>query len=130
MQKQFWTAVLISVAGLGALAGPADAQLMNQPLPPLPENQEVVVLEIDLAPGQVSPPHRHNAHVFVYVLEGSVTMRVAGGASVTLFPGETFYEDPDDVHVVTRNASETAPAKFLVHIIKTIGAPVSVPVPG
>lgn len=130
MQNYFWTAVLASLFALGAIADPADAQLLQQALPALPEDQEVVVLEVDLAPGQAAPAHRHNAHVFVYVLEGSVTMRVAGGAAVTLSPGETYYENPDDVHLVTRNASETVSAKFLVHMIKTIGAPVSVPGPG
>ena len=86
------------------------------------------MLEINLAPGQESSPHRHNAHVFVYVLEGRVNMQVAGGELVTLSPGEMFYEDPDSIHTVSQNASNTETAKFLVHIIKTIGAPVSVQV--
>lgn len=105
------------------------AQVLNVPLPALPENQEMLVLEVDLAPGQASTPHRHDAHVFVYVLEGRVTMQVAGGEPVTLSPGEMFYESPDDVHTVSRNASDTEPAKFLVHIIKTIGAPVTTQAP-
>lgn len=86
------------------------------------------MLEVTLAPGQGSTPHRHSAHVFVYVLEGRVDMQVEGGELMTLSPGEMFYEDPDDIHVVSRNASETEPARFLVHINKTIGEPVSAPV--
>jgi quercetin dioxygenase-like cupin family protein len=86
------------------------------------------VVEIILAPGQESSPHRHNAHVFVYVLEGQVNMQVAGGELVTLSPGEMFYENLNDIHAVSQNASTTEPVKFLVHMIKTIGAPVTTPV--
>lgn len=109
------------------LAMAADGPLMNFPLPAMPENPEILVLEIDLAPGQESQPHRHNGHVFVYVLEGKINMQVAGGEVVTLSPGETFYENPNDIHTVSQNASDTETAKFLVHIIKTIGKPVSTP---
>lgn len=104
------------------------AQLMNMPLPALPDDQEMLVLDIEMEPGQASGPHRHNAHVFVYVLEGSIQMQVEGGPLETLTPGELFYENPDDVHVVSRNASQTEPARFLVHILKTVGVPVSTPV--
>ena len=79
------------------------------------------------APGGSSAIHRHNAHAFVYVLEGSVVMQLKGGQQVTLTPGQTFYEGPDDVHVVDRNASGTHPAKFLVLLIKDKGAPALVP---
>ena len=72
--------------------------------------------------------HRHNAHVFVYVLEGSVVMQVKGGGEVTLGPGQTFYESPEDVHTVSRNASKTKPAKFVVFFVKKSGAPATVPV--
>jgi len=116
------------VFGLAALPVSAEAQLLNMPLPPLPEDQEMLVLEIDLEPGQSSNPHRHSAHVFVYVLEGSIQMQVEGGELTTLSPGEMFYENPDDIHVVSRNASDAETAKFLVHIIKTVGVPVSQPV--
>jgi quercetin dioxygenase-like cupin family protein len=71
--------------------------------------------------------HRHNAHVFVYVLEGSVVMQVKGGQEVTLKAGETFYEKPDDIHVVSKNASATAPAKILTFFVKDKGAPTTVP---
>jgi quercetin dioxygenase-like cupin family protein len=120
--------LILSLALLALLVGRADAQVMDKVLPPLPPNQEMLVLEVTLAPGQVGTPHRHNAHTFVYVLEGRVQMAVAGGETLTLGPGEMFYESPDDVHAVSSNASRTEPAKILVHMLKTAGAPVSVPV--
>jgi quercetin dioxygenase-like cupin family protein len=80
------------------------------------------------APGGSSAVHRHNAHALVYVLEGSVVEQVKGGKEVTLTPGQTFYEAPDDVHVVDRNASRSKPAKFLVLLIKDKGAPALLPV--
>ena len=79
-------------------------------------------------PGSSDPVHRHYAHAFVYVLEGSVVMQVKGGKEVTLTPGQTFYEGPDDIHVVGRNASKTKPAKFLVVLVKDKGSPILVPV--
>ena len=91
--------------------------------------KEMLVLIVEYPPGGVSQPHRHNASVFVYVLEGAVTMQVAGSAPVTLKPGETFYEAPGDVHVTSANASSSAPAKFLVYMVKDKGAPPSTPVP-
>ena len=89
--------------------------------------REALMVTVQYAPGQSSAVHRHNAHTFVYVLEGSVMMQVKGGAPVTLTPGQTFYEGPDDIHVVSRNASTTKPAKFLVLFVKMKGAPVSLP---
>ena len=129
MKHLFLLCILLFFSGINPLVSAAEGQLLNVPLPALPENQEIVVSEINLAPGQPSsPPHRHNAHVFVYVLEGRVDMQVAGGELVTLMPGEMFYEDPDDIHTVSQNASDTESAKFLVHIIKTVGVPVTTPV--
>ncbi len=129
MKHLFQLCVMLILSGIGPLVNGAEGQLLNMPLPTLPENQEIVVSEINLAPGQPSsPPHRHNAHVFVYVLEGRVNMQVAGGELVTLSPGEMFYENPDDIHAVSQNASATESAKFLVHIIKTVGVPVTTPV--
>lgn len=90
--------------------------------------KEVRVVTVDYAPGAASQPHRHNAQVFVYVLEGSVTMQVAGAAAVTLGPGQTFYEGPDDIHTVSANASSTKPARILVFIVKDQGAPLSNPI--
>lgn len=85
-------------------------------------NQEIVVLEVVYAAGSKSESHRHNAHTLVYVLEGSVTMAVAGGETKTLGPGEVFYESPADIHSVSMNASETEPAKILVFFLKERGA--------
>ena len=85
------------------------------------------MITVEYAAGNSDPVHRHNAHGFIYVLEGSIVMQVKGGKEVTLNPGETFYEGPEDVHVVGRNASNTKPAKFLVFFIKDKGAPILVP---
>jgi quercetin dioxygenase-like cupin family protein len=87
--------------------------------------KEAVVLTVELAPGQASKPHRHDANVFVYMLQGTLTMQVKGGPVVTLHPGETYYESPGDIHTMTQNASKTEPAKFLVFVVKEKGAPVT-----
>ena len=100
--------------------------LMTKELADIP-GREALMVTVQYAPGQSSAVHRHNAHTFVYVLEGSVMMQVKGGAPVTLTPGQTFYEGPDDIHVISRNASTTKPAKFLVLFVKMKGAPVSLP---
>jgi quercetin dioxygenase-like cupin family protein len=89
--------------------------------------KEATILTVEYPPGGSSAEHRHNAHVFVYVLEGSVVMQVKGGKEVTLGPSQTFYESPEDVHAVSRNASTTKPAKFLVFFVKEKGAPLTVP---
>lgn len=96
-------------------------------LPALLENQEMLILNVELAPSQTSAPHRHNAHVFVTVLEGTIEMQVRGGPLTRLGPGEMFHETPEDIHQVSRNASDTESAKFLVHILKAVGKPVTVP---
>ena len=101
--------------------------LMSKDLTELP-GKEVLMITVDYPPGSTDPIHRHNARAFVYVLEGSIVMQVKGGKEVTLTPGQTFYEGPDDVHTVGRNASTTKPAKFLVFFIKDKNAPVLVPV--
>ncbi len=91
------------------------------------EGREAVVLEVIYPPGAASASHRHNAHTFVYVLEGTVEMQVAGGELKRLGVGQTFYETPNDIHSVSRNASETEPAKVLVFFIKMKGAPSTEP---
>jgi quercetin dioxygenase-like cupin family protein len=117
---------------LCAVAGRLIAQeavvkpLMTKELPDLP-GKEALMITVDYPPGGKDAAHRHNAHTFVYVLEGSVVMQVKGGKPVTLTPGQTFYEGPGDVHVVSRNASSTKPARFLVLLLKNKGAPVVVP---
>jgi len=102
------------------------AQLMSKGLTGLP-GKEGVMITVEYPPGGADPVHRHNAYAFVYVLEGSIVMQVRGGKETTLTPGQTFYEGPDDVHVVGRNASQTKPAKFVVFLVKDKGAPVLVP---
>ena len=89
--------------------------------------EQVLMYTVDFPPGFSSPIHRHNAQVSVYVLEGSVVMQVRGGKELTLQPGQSFYEDPNDIHVVSRNASSTEPAKFLVFLINKKGAPLVMP---
>jgi quercetin dioxygenase-like cupin family protein len=100
--------------------------VLTQPLPDL-SGKEVLMLTVEYPPGGASPAHRHNANTFVYVLAGAVVMQVAGGKEVTVQAGETFYESPSDVHSVSRNASATQPAKFLVFFVKDQGAPVTAP---
>jgi quercetin dioxygenase-like cupin family protein len=104
------------------------AHLTSKDLPEFP-GKEVLMITVEYPPGSVDPIHRHNAHAFIYVLEGSIIMQVKGGKEVTLTPGQTFYEGPNDVHVVGKNASTTKPAKFVVFFIKDKGAPVLVPEP-
>ena len=101
-------------------------ELTSKDLTNLP-GKEGLMITVEYPPGSADPIHRHNAHAFVYVLEGSIVMQVKGGKEVTLTPGQTFYEGPDDVHVVGRNASKTKPAKFVVFLVKDKGAPVVVP---
>src|SRR5215470_8888382 len=101
-------------------------ELFSKDLANLP-GKEGVMITVDYPPGSVDPIHRHNAHAFVYLLEGSIVMQVRGGKEVTLTPGQTFYEGLDDVHVVGRNASKTKPAKFVVFFLKDKGAPILVP---
>ena len=99
---------------------PAVTALVQKELADIPA-KEVLMLVVDYPPGGADPVHRHNAHAFVYVLEGSIVMQVRGGKEVTLTPGQTFYEGPSDVHTVGRNASSTEPAKFLVMLLKDKG---------
>jgi quercetin dioxygenase-like cupin family protein len=101
-------------------------QLVSRDLSNLP-GKEGLMITVEYAPGSSDPIHRHNAHAFVYVLEGSIVMQVRGGKEVTLKPGQTFYEGPNDVHIIGRNASQTKPAKFVVFLVKDKGAPVLVP---
>jgi quercetin dioxygenase-like cupin family protein len=101
-------------------------QLLSKDLTNLP-GKEGLLITVEYPPGSSDPIHRHNAHGFIYVLEGSIVMQVRGGKEVTLTPGQTFYEGPDDVHVVGRNASQTKLAKFVVFFVKDKGAPVLVP---
>jgi len=127
------TAKLAALVLLCLMTGAAAAQqakvtpLMSKDIPEL-SGKEALMITVEYPPGASDPVHRHNAQAFVYVLEGAIVMQVRGGKQVTLTPGQTFYEGPDDVHVVGRNASTAKPAKFLVFLIKNKGAPVLVPV--
>lgn len=133
MRVQYFGVTLLLTVGLCFLSGPLMAQegkvtpLMSEVLTDI-SGKEGLMITVEYAPGGSSPIHRHNAHAFVYVLEGSIVMQVKGEKEVTLTPGQTFYENSNDVHVVSRNASTTAPAKFLVVLVKDKGAPVVVPV--
>jgi quercetin dioxygenase-like cupin family protein len=116
---------------LGLMTGTSMAQaadvtpLIAKDLTDIP-GREVMMITVEKAPGGADPIHRHNAQGFIYVLEGSIVMQVDGGKEVTLTPGQTFYEGPDDIHVVGRNASSTKPVRFLVFLVKDKGAPVLV----
>jgi len=124
---------LFLVCSLSLVCKPLIAQdakvtsLMSKALPDNP-GKELLMIAVEYPPGSSDPVHRHNAQAFVYVLEGSVVMGVNGGKPVTLTAGETFYEGPNDIHTVGRNASKTMPAKFLVFLFKDKDAPVLIPV--
>jgi len=127
--KKFASAVAITCTCFAAAPGAQAAEqavvteLMTKPLPELP-GKEVLMITVVYPPGSADPVHRHDAHAFVYVLEGSIIMQVKGGKEVTLTPGQTFYEGPNDIHTVGRNASATKPAKFVVVLVKKAGGPV------
>jgi quercetin dioxygenase-like cupin family protein len=133
MKKIYLMLVLLCLV-TGALSAqhpsarhPEVTSLMSKDLKDIP-GKEVSMITVEFPPGGGDPIHRHNAHGFIYVLEGSVVMQVKGGKEVTLTPGQTFYEDPDDVHTVGRNASNTKPAKILAILVKDKGAPLLTPV--
>ncbi len=127
MKRLLLIGALISMAGAGAAQTTEVTPLLSRDLTGI-AGKEGVMMTVEYAPGAAGAVHRHNAHVFVYVLEGSVVLQLQGAAPVTLRPGQTFYEGPDDVHLVGRNASETERAKFLAFFVKDKGAPILVPV--
>jgi len=128
MKRRILLLVLASLAVDIAVAEEAKVTpLLSKELKESP-GKEGLMMVVEYPLGNSDPIHRHNAHGFIYVLEGSVVMQVKGGKQVTLTSGQTFYEGPDDVHVVGRNASSTQPAKLLVFLVKDKGAPVLVPV--
>lgn len=121
-------AVLLCAAGGRLTAQQAEVTpLMTKELADIP-GKEALMITVVYPPGGADPVHRHNAHAFIYVLEGSAVMQLKGGKQVTVTAGQTFYEGPDDVHVIGRSASSTKPAKLLVLLVKNQGAPVVVPV--
>ena len=118
----------LSLAGGTLVAENATIRsLLSKDVAGLP-GREVSMIAVDYPPGASTPMHTHDAQAMVYVLEGSIVMQAKGGEPVTLTPGQTWYEGPDDVHVVSRNASNSAPAKYLVFMVKNKGAPILTPV--
>jgi quercetin dioxygenase-like cupin family protein len=126
MNKKFMLLLLLLMPGTLMAQEATVTPLMTKDLPEF--SGEVLMITVEYAPNGTDPIHRHDAHAFIYVLEGSIVMQVKGGKEVTLTPGQTFYEGPNDVHIVGRNASSTKPAKFVVFFIKDKGAPVLTPV--
>jgi quercetin dioxygenase-like cupin family protein len=126
MTKLVALVLLCLMTGTAMAQEPKVTPLMSKDLAEYPD-KEVQVMTVEHVPAGSNAIHRHNAHAFVYVLEGSVVMQLKGGKQITLTPGQTFYEGPDDVHLVDRNASSTNPAKFVVFLIKDRGAPALVP---
>ena len=126
------TLLKITLTLLCLMSGPLMAQeakvtpLMSKDLAEFPGKEGLMIM-VEYPPGSADPIHRHNAHAFLYVLEGSIVMQVKGGKQVTLTPGQTFYEGPNDVHIVGHNASNTEPAKFIVFLVKNKDAPVLIP---
>jgi len=118
---------LVAESALAAPPGPSVTTVLSKELANIP-GKEALILTVTYAPGGANSVHRHNAHGFVYVLEGSIVMGVQGGKEVTLNPGEVFYEGPNDIHTVDRNASSTRPATFLVVLIKDKGVPAVLPI--
>jgi quercetin dioxygenase-like cupin family protein len=128
LREKILLVVLLSLITGTLMAQEAEVtSLMSKDLKDFP-GKEGLMIAVEYPPGATDPIHRHNAHAFVYVLEGSIVMQLKGGKEVTLTPGQTFYEGPDDVHIVGRSADKTKPAKFIVFLIKDKAAPVLVPV--
>jgi quercetin dioxygenase-like cupin family protein len=127
MLRKIMVVLLCLIAGPLMAQEPTVTPLMSKDLTDFP-GKEGEVITVEYPPGWSDAIHRHDAHAFLYVLEGSVVMQVKGGKEITLTPGQTFYEGPNDVHAVGRNASSTKPAKFVVFFVKNKGAPVLVPV--
>lgn len=125
MKTTFSLLLLFLMTNAAAAQQPDVVSLMSKDLTDSP-GKEVLMITVEFPPGGADPVHRHDAHGFIYVLEGTVVMQVKGGKEVTLGPGQTFYEGPDDIHVVGRNASNTKPARLLAMLIKKKGAPVLV----
>src|SRR5215475_15374661 len=131
MKKIVILSIAIAACALAVQFSPAAPsadvkQIMSKPFTDIP-GKEGLVLTVSYPPGGADEIHRHNAHAFVYVLEGSVVMQLRDAEPVTLKAGETFYEGPNDVHIVGRNASDSKPAKFVVFLVKKQGVPVFIP---
>ena len=131
MKKMLMLAFAIAGLATEPARGAPEAlveQVLSRPFGDIP-GKEGLMLVVTYPPGSQDVVHRHDAHGFVYVLEGSVVMQVRGGQQVTLTAGQTFYEGPDDVHIAGYNASHTVPAKFVVFLVKNKGVPFFLPLP-
>ena len=117
---------VIAVQFAPAALPPDVKEMMSKPFPDIPD-KEGLMLTVSYPPGGADEIHRHNAHAFVYVIEGSVVMQLRDAKPVTLKAGETFYEGPNDVHIVGRNASDSKSAKFVVFLVKKQGVPAFIP---
>lgn len=124
--SRLMSAPLFLIAGALIAQDAKVTPLMSKDITEFP-GKEGLMITVVYPPGASDPVHRHNAHAFVYVLEGSIVMQLNGGKEMTLTPGQTFYEGPNDIHTVGRNASRTKPAKFVVFLVKDKAAPVLVP---
>ncbi|AFL52291.1 quercetin dioxygenase-like cupin family protein [Sinorhizobium fredii] len=123
--------LLSATVGFGTLSVAAEdgakvTPLMTKDLPDYP-GKEGLMLSVEYQPGGSSPIHRHDANAFVYVLEGAIVMQVKGGEEVTVAAGETYYENPSDIHLISRNASKTNSAKFIVVLLKKKDTPAVIP---
>jgi quercetin dioxygenase-like cupin family protein len=128
LRKKIILVVLLSLVAGTLMAQEAKVTpLMSNDLKDFP-GKEGLLITVEYPPGASDPIHRHNAHAFVYVLEGSIVMQLKGEKPVTRTPGQTFYDGPNDVHVVSRNASNTEPAKYVMYLVKNNGAPILIPV--
>ena len=123
MKKHIFACALI--AAIGTAEASSVKPLLTHDLPGLGKDGQMMT--VTLAPGEVGMAHRHNANVFVYLLSGAMETQVKGGPLMTVHAGDTFYESPTDIHVVSRNASKTEPAVFIAFFVKDKGAPVTVP---
>ena len=131
MKKKIILPIAIAACALAAQFASAAPQpevkeVLSKPFPDI-SGKEGLMLMVTYPPGSADEIHRHNAHAFVYVLEGAIVMQLRGAEPVTVKAGETFYEGPNDVHIVGRSASDTKPAKFVVFLVKNQGAPALVP---
>jgi quercetin dioxygenase-like cupin family protein len=116
----------IQLTPVHAAPQPVVVPIMQTDLADLP-GKEMLMITVEYPPGAAESIHRHDAYAFLYVLEGSIIEQVRGGKEVTLSPGQTFYEGPNDVHIVGRNASTTKPAKFVVVLVKKKGVDAVLP---
>jgi quercetin dioxygenase-like cupin family protein len=125
---------LLCLAGVADVAhaqskpGPARAPLFQGDLPDLAiKGWAVTAVEVKYAPGQASGPHRHPGITIAHVLEGEVVSKVGDGPEKTYKAGEMWLETPNQLHAVSRNASDTNPARLLAILLAEKGAQLTTP---